>query len=323
MARRQGGGVEKYLIVKGSGGLSNRIQAALAGIGFCLLTGRTLCVDWRDGLYSNAFENVFPLYFTIPGLRTVDVPPPVSPQTTIYPEFWRERLAEPVAVEYLFDNDHLSRAVRAETCLDFTKTDYAQDILVGWAPDLEPALALAPLLARDVPGFSGRKPMQACRDLLRGYLRPVPELARAVEDFAAARFSPSGMIGAHIRHTDLKAPLDAFVRVIREAMNRTGHGLFLTTDNRQVQTTFCRLFPGTVHTEKFFPEPGEPLHAYYEGQDNARKGFEALVDMYLLGRCRHIVHYAPSSFARAPILLSGLPPQRVTAIGGEGLSALA
>ncbi|KUG27742.1 hypothetical protein ASZ90_002409 [hydrocarbon metagenome] len=308
--------MERYLIIKGSGGLSNRIQAALAGIGYCLLTGRTLCVDWRDGLYSNAFENVFPLYFTVPGLGAVDVPPPVSTQATIFPEFWRDRLADPVAVEYLFDNDHLSRAVRDATCLDFTRTDYGQDILVGWGVDLAPALSLAPLLARDVPGFSGRKPHEACRDLLRGYLRPVPELAGAVEDFASARFSPSGMIGAHIRHTDLKAPLDAFVRVIREIMEKTGYGLFLTTDNRQVQATFCRLFPGTVHTEKFFPGPGEPLHAYYEGQDNARKGFEALVDMYLLGRCRHIVHYAPSSFARVPILLSGLPGERITAIGG-------
>jgi hypothetical protein len=306
--------VEKYLVVKGSGGLSNRIQAALAGIGYCLLTGRTLCVDWRDGLYSNAFENVFPSYFTIPGLRTVDVPPPVSPETAIFPEFWRDRLADPVAVEYLFDNDHLSRAVRERTGIDFTRTDYGQDILVGWGVDLAPALALAPFLARGVPGFSGRRPMEACRDLLRGYLRPVPELARAVDGFAAKRFSPSGMLGAHIRHTDLKAPLDAFARVIRQIMDKTGYGLFLTTDNRQVQTAFCRLFPGTVHTEKFFPEPGAPLHAYYEGRDNVRKGFEALVDMYLLGRCRHIVHYAPSSFARTPILLSGLPPEKVTAI---------
>lgn len=307
--------MDRVLVVKGSGGLSNRIQAALAGIGYCLLTGRTLCVDWRDGLYSNAFENVFPLYFSVPGLRTVDVPPPVGPEVTVFPEFWRERLADPVAVEYLFDNDHLGPAVREKTSIDFTRADYAQDILAGWAPDLQPALALAPLLARDVPGFSGRKPMEACRDLLRGYLRPVPELVRAVEDFAAKRFSPSGMIGAHIRHTDLKAPLDAFARTIREVMDRTGWGLFLTTDNSQVQTTFRRLFPGCAHTEKFFPAPGEPLHAYYEGQDNARKGFEALVDMYLLARCRFIVHYAPSSFARVPILLSGLAPGRVVAIG--------
>jgi len=308
--------MDKHLVIKGSGGLSNRIQAVLAGIGYCLLTGRTLCVDWRDGLYSNAFENVFPLYFSVPGLRTVDVPPPVTPQTAIFPEFWRDRLGDPVAVEYLFDNDHLSRAAREKSSIDFTCLDYPQDVLAGWSADLAPALALAPFLARGVPGFSGRKPMEACRDLLRGYLRPVPELVRAVEAFATARFSPSGMIGAHIRHTDLKAPLDAFARVIRETMEKTGYGLFLTTDNSQVQTTFGRLFPGCVHTEKFFPAPGEPLHAYYQGCDNARKGFEALVDMFLLGRCRAIVHYAPSSFARIPILLSGLPPEKITAIGG-------
>lgn len=302
---------EKYLVVRGSGGLSNRLQAVAGGIAYCLLTGRALVVDWRDGLYSNDFANVFPRYFDLAGLEAADAPPAGG---SVHPAFWEPWLAEPVAVEYLFDNDHLRPENYARTSIDVTRLDYPQDTVVAWAPDLRLVSALAPLLAGRFPEYAGCDAGTLFRRLMLRHCPPREDIARDVAAFAEARFRPGATIGVHIRHTDLKSPLEAFVAALRALPDRERSVLFLATDNRFVARSLARLFPGLVATEKFFPPDGSPLHSYFPGVDNERKGREALVDMLLLARCHRIIHYAPSSFARVPILLAGLPADRVTAI---------
>lgn len=308
----------RLLILRASGGLSNRLQAVAAGIAYGLLTGRALCVDWRDGIYSDDFSNVFPRWFSLDGPEQAPLPDAAPPEGRVFPPFWKDRLAEPVAVEYLFEENHMAPDNVARTSLDFTCLDYPQEIVVGWGWNLTPLRRMLPLLRRlpSAPdGWSTREPSaeDAARHLLTRHLAPHPEIAGQVEAFAARHFAPGRTIGIHIRHTDLQSPLERMLEALRD-LAVPGDTIFLTTDNRHVQTAVSRLFPGVVVTEKCFPPGGVPLHCYVPGISNEQKGREALIDMLLLARCDHIIHYRRSSFARIPALLSGLPPERIHSI---------
>ncbi|EPR37354.1 NodZ family protein [Desulfovibrio sp. X2] len=302
----------KYIVVKGSGGMSNRLQAAAAAVPYALLTGRTLCVDWRDSLYSDDASNTFTRYFDIAGVPYVDAPPASD---DIFPVFWRERLALPVAVEYLFDNDHFDPEVFAATRIDLARTDYENEVLVFWAPGMEPLQGLLPRLAA-LPEFSafpgGPTLDQAGHVVLSRHIRPTGDVVRAVDGYAKLLRHPA--VGVHVRHTDLESPVDRILEEVRELVARTGAQVFLCTDNLHVQTLFKRLFPDLLVTDKYLSPANEPLHGLIEGVSNVRKGMEALTDMYLLGRCEYVVHYAKSSFARISILATPIPSGNVVAI---------
>lgn len=297
-----------YLVVRGSGGMSNRLQAVAAAVPYALRTGRTLCVDWRDSLYADHGRNAFHRYFDLAGVPFVEELPD---SRDIHPEFWRENLPLPVAVEYLFDNNHFGKAVFDATRIDLGRTDYSQEVVVFWSPDIAPLGRLLPQLDA-LPGFSGVSLEETARRVLTRHITPCAAVREAVDAFAA-RFRPP-VVGVHVRHTDMESPVERMVAATRDVVGRTGAQVFLCTDNPHVQRLFARLFPGLLATEKFFPADGAPLHGLTEGVSSEMKGFEALLDMYLLGRCDHIIHYGRSSFARIAILSHGITPDRLTVV---------
>lgn len=312
--------MHKTLLVRGSGGLSNRLQAVLAGIAYCLLSGRTLCVDWRDGMYSDDFSNVFAQWFQIQGLPCLDNVPvwPDDAPEGLYPPFWKDWLNDAVAVEYLFNNDHLTPDNVALSSIDFTRTAYEQSLLVGWAADLQPALALAPAL-RDAalrlqkPFLAQYSDREILRWLAQTYIHLQPHLLRRVEAFAAQHFTGPRTIGIHIRYTDLQSPLEAMLHCLQNIATDEC-AIFVATDNKHVQAAVCRLFPCAVFTPKVFPASDEPLHCFVPELSNVQKGEEALVDMYLLSKCDELVYFSQSSFSRIPLLLAQLPPENIHAL---------
>ena len=306
------------LVIRASGGLSNRLQAVAAGVGHCLLSGRALCVDWRDGMYSDDFSNVFPRWFEVRGLptRTCEETRQRAEETCPHPPFWKEWLPEAVAVEYLFEgNDHLSPENVARSSVDFAETELPHPLTVGWAWDLSPARRLAPLLRERLPRFAAATDEAIVRSLLVEHIFPAADLVAEANAFVAAHFAPT-TVGIHIRHTDLQSPLEQMLRALREVTEAAGPdcGIFLATDNQRVEILVRRLFPRTLCQSKIFQGTDVPLHCYVPGISNVQKGREALLDMLLLARCQHITHYAPSSFARIPILLSGLGPEYIHAV---------
>lgn len=309
--------MKPLLVIRASGGLSNRLQAAAAGVGYCLLTGRALCVDWRDGMYSDDFDNVFPRWFDVRGLATAtcDEAQALARQG-VYPPFWEEWLPEAVAVEYLYpNNDHILPQSVASSSLDFTDLSLSQPVVVGWGWDLTPARHVAPLLRAHMPAFSANSDEEIVRRLLVEHLVPATNLAAEADAFAAAHFGPS-TVGVHIRHTDMQSPLDRMLHTLAEVAGAAGQErpIFLTTDNKHVEKMVRKLFPRAITREKIFQGDDIPLHCHVPGISNERKGREALLDMLLLARCQHIIHYRRSSFARIPILLSGLTPEYIHAV---------
>lgn len=312
--------MNNILVMRASGGLSNRLQATIAGVGYCLLTGRALCVDWRDGIYSDDFTNVFPRWFTLHGLASASCEETQTrARDGLHPPFWHEWLSEAITVEYLFPgNDHMLPQSVADSSLNFTDLTLTQPVLAGWGWDLGPALQLAPLLRERLPHFANATDQEIVRRLLVEHIIPAADLTAEADSFAAAQMD-ADTVGLHIRHTDMKSPLDCLLRTLTKVAGSLEKGgsqrrIFLTTDNKHVEKMVRRLFPRVITREKIYQGDDIPLHCHVPGISNEQKGREALLDMLLLARCQHIIHYSRSSFARIPILLSGLAPEYIHSV---------
>ncbi len=309
---------ENFLILRASGGLANRIQAILGGIAHCLLSGRTLCVDWRDGMYSTDFSNVFPLWFELQGVSHAPVEHALNAfnnGASLAPVFWEQFIAEPIAVEYLFDdNAHMSSAGRLQSSYPLSPilTEPAPQILVHWGYDLTTLNLLAQALGAKYARFAHKNVNEIANILLNEYLVPRKEILDAVRSFYTEHF-PKKPMGIHIRHSDLQSPLPQTLEKLKE-LYHDGDAIFLCTDNALVEKMVQRIYPACVVRKKSFQDANIPLHSYTENIDNVQKGFDALVEMYLLAECKNIIHYAPSSFARIAILRANLQTENVHCI---------
>ena len=52
----------KYILVKGSSGLGNRILVLSSAILYGQISGRQVFVDWRDGTYGEPKTNFFSIF---------------------------------------------------------------------------------------------------------------------------------------------------------------------------------------------------------------------------------------------------------------------
>ncbi len=313
---------KRYLVVRASGGLSNRLQAVLGGIAYCLLTGRSLCVDWRDGLYSDDFSNVFPLWFNIDGMDTAtcqEVEEAYAQGASLAPPFWQKYLHEAIAVEYLFDaNEHMSPQGRQDSCYDIESPDAitqdakASPILVYWGWNLQALLTLSTPLREKFPELANLNDQELAHALFVKHIHPTPPVLQHVEDFYRTHFSQQPL-GIHIRHSDLQSPLPRMLETL-QALHTQDQEIFLCTDNERVEKMVQRLYPHCVTRTKTFQGVNIPLHNYVPGISNVEKGFDAVVEMLILARCSQIIHYAPSSFARIAILASGIGTDKVHAV---------
>ncbi len=307
------GGIKKTLIVRASGGLSNRLQALICGIAYCLLSNRAIFVDWRDGLYSDDFSNVFPLWFNINGIESIpyaDMAKNLLQQHSISPEYWNDWISDPIAVEYLFEgNAHMEALNLARTSIDLNQLNMDSDIVVFWAWDTTPLTSLITKLKEKFRHLDSLNQNQIERYLLQTYIKPNQELINEASTFYAQHFSKTP-VGIHIRYTDLQSPLPDMLEQLGR-IAKHDEIIFLCTDNEQVEKMVRRIFPNTITRPKIYQGPNIPLHSYVEGISNVQKGRDAVLDMLLLSKCKDIIHYQRSSFARIPALLSNLEPENI------------
>ena len=80
--------------------------------------------------------------------------------------------------------------------------------------------------------------------------------------------------------------------------------IFLATDNVEIKKMFEANFPGVVSAPHWYAKPGSPIHVNRTRPDRTETAIEALVDLYLLANCDHLIFDGSSSFARVANLLS-------------------
>ncbi len=304
---------QKYLICKGKAGLGNRLLSALGAILYAKLTKRALCIDWSDPGYSRGRENSWGQFFARPTLPE-QWTQHVAASTSIAPQIWRGKLqcsVDEIMSEHETDaNADMSGAVNAKYSIDFARLDYAEDVLVRWSyfDDID---RLRPHLTGPWASLRASNNEAILRRVIRQELELHPQIRQRVDAFKAAHFSDV-TIGLHIRYSDRKNSFAAYPRIVDKLLSRhPDAGIFLATDNKDVEQFFQTRYRAVIVTKKWVPAPGVPIHRTRECPDKLESGIEALVDLYLLGACNFLAYNRTTTFGVMARLLSDAPASAI------------
>lgn len=295
---------QKQVLIKGRSGFGNRILPAIAGLIYADLSGRRPVIDWRDGRYAAPGVNAYPLLFQAPETQRPEF---WDAETDVWPPVWAGRLA--------MDGDTLAGgAALWERRNPFRYRRYAA------RPDRPDPGTRVTVMCNTLPKVAqlqaawaraGRPepfcwPAQA-RGWLTRYFTPQPAVLARVA--ALARALPRPCVGVHVRYTDRKVPLDRALAETGRLYRRIGaRGVFLATDNTEVETVFRRRFPDLAVAPKADWPPGLPRHGKRTGPLRHRLAEDALVDLWLLGEMDALVHSSHSTFSDVALLrLEGAP----------------
>jgi hypothetical protein len=293
---------DKFLLVKGITGLGDRILCALGGILYAQLSGRTLLIDWSDPFYSSKGDNVFHRLFTSPFCSPTDDIPTTD---SVYPRIWRGRLLEhatQIAREREFNPDEIRRALS----IDVGKLDYMEDLLVLAEYD---ALVdrLRPNFHRAFQELAQMPTAGILAKLLREDLLLQSEIRARVDHFKSNRFY-ARTVGVHVRYSDYRVRIFAIIKQLNALLKRKPDlQIFLATDNIEIKKMFEGNFSRVVSAPHWYAKPGSPIHVDRTRPDRTETAIEALIDLYLLANCDHLIFDGSSSFARVANLLSAAP----------------
>jgi hypothetical protein len=296
------------VIVKGRSGLGNRILSVLTGLLYARRAGRRLVVDWRDNTYSHDRSNVFHEFFQLAGCEAVDEIPATD---SVRPGIWAGRLDQSFS---RLRNDYLAMPfldfVRTSS-LVLTKVDYEETVVVITTSSAKVALMRSPLAAVVQELTPSRSTDAVLRDLLATDLRLHPDIRERVDEVVHAKLAPE-TVGVHVRYTDRQARLQALLRRVDALQRRAPHlQVFLATDNARVLELFERRYRNVVTVPHRYAESEKQLHGQADSPDRRQDGIEALVDLYALAECDHLVVDTSSSFSYLATLLSRAPRSRI------------
>jgi hypothetical protein len=294
----------RVLLVKGTAGLGNRILSTLTAILYARLSGRDLVVDWRDPAYSQGGDNVFPRFFRCPAALSIET---IAPTESVRPAIWRGHLHDPVR---LVRRRSGGRDAWRELTIDLSRVDYDDDVLVMCTFGADVAMFRSHLDAAFLE-LRGRSTDDILAALLREDLLVHPDICHRGERFWAANFT-GPTVGVHVRYSDHRGNLSGTLRRLDQLLRRDPRlQIFLCTDSRQVTELFQHAYQSLITAPRWYPAPGRTAHGRGSGGDRTEHGIEALVDLFLLGRCDYLVFDSSSSFARIARLRGGLEPTRV------------
>ncbi|MCC7300584.1 MAG: hypothetical protein IT583_05850 [Verrucomicrobia bacterium] len=322
---------QKFLLIKGEGGLGNRILSLLSGIEYARLSGRTPVVEWCDGQYSANGENAFfELFKETSHLRALSSLPA---STDVTPDVWADSLFTSP-----FEKISPVRAIKAskvltlvslmlkrlkgsafsfqfpwsyrKVCIDLSRTDQPQALGVFFS-FTEKFYRLRKLYRRV------NDPLMHVRDELkikRVFERELFLKADIAEALSAERkrLLSAKTIGIHLRYTDRKGSLKrAFADVAKTVHSHPGWNLFLVTDNQQVEAALREKYPDLLTVKKWFPRAGGAIHWDGSCPDKTAMAADAVKELLLLSSCDYILYMGHSTFSVLARCLSGLPPARV------------
>jgi hypothetical protein len=316
---------DKYLIVKGSSGMGNRINAFMGGLVYSKITNRKLIVDWRGDRYSTQEINAFHEYFSCP---FIDPALKIPESSSVFPEIWRDHLNYQLRdIQKKFGPEKTlpdwTNILKQMYSFDLSNINHEEQVLVmfdyafAYTKNLSKHASLLPV---EWPTRTAESLLQY---LLKNYLFLKPSIQAEVDEFAKKNFVGS-VIGVHIRYTDnLKdgklIPLGEYPKKLDKLLAENPNAtIFLSTDNEDVYKILKEKYPSVISTNKFYSNKnGEPvaIHSGYGCKDKLQMGKEALIDMFLLSKCDYLVYSSVSSFVRLSILLSNFKKDHLFDVG--------
>jgi len=305
------------VVVKASdgAGLGDRLLAVASAIGYSLLTGRKLVVDWRDGLYSPKGDNAFDQFFQLHGIPHAMEFPPVE---SVAPHAWQARLDMTLSdLVDLYSAEREWNRDEAHTLysIDQSRTDYDEDAVVIW--DYEQFEGIRRAFIKSTRSFRLHNDFALRRHLLQSHLALQTGLQQNIDEFVNSHFERA-VIGVHIRATREGESRYTSPEVFRRFINflwQSGKAgkIFLASDNIEIVKEFESSYD-VVTTPKWYPAPGDPMHLHRNSADRMQGLKEALMDLILLSRCQYILYSAPSSFGQVAALLGSFSWNQIYAL---------
>lgn len=296
----------KYIVVKGSSGLGNRILALSTTVLYGRMTKRKVVVDWRDGSYSDNQINSFFVYFDCSSALNVnDLPVNVS----VYPSLWHNRLDESFG-----GLKHKLNITEGEMSIDVSKLDYTEDILV-FCSYSDKTYKMRSHFQGDFQYLSKLTNIEIISTILKKELQLKQDIQARVDKFASSMLTQP-TLGVHVRYTDMKIDLGKLYQRVENTLRKNKqYQIFLATDSQKVIQDFQQQFPKVVTTDKWFPSNESRLHQNWsECSNRIENGKEALVDLYLLAKCDRLIYSSASSFGLVASLLSSQPKHQIVDI---------
>jgi len=303
---------KKFLVLKGTAGMGNRIMSFFEAVIYSKLTNRKLIVDWKDGVYAPAGVNSFFEFFESP----ITNPDLKIPNTdSVYPSVWIGNLNKNLDDVRSKQDSKISikdfyKVVKQKYSVDFSNKDYNEDVLVGldYGFFLENFESYLDQLPREWP----RESNAFMRHIFKNYLFLNSKIKREAERFVKKNFN-GPVIGVHIRYTDNRGTYkDVDLKKYKPLIDRLlGSNpkatIFLSTDNEEILNEYKKIYPGILFFNKNFSwKPGLEIHNKKSCDDRIRIGKEALIEMYVLSKCDYIIYSGNSSFARLSAIYSDL-----------------
>ncbi|MEA5466546.1 hypothetical protein [Leptothoe sp. PORK10 BA2] len=288
--------MDKYLLVKGTAGLGNRIFALVTAILYARISGRILAVDWRDSYYSSDGQNVF---FDLFELQNTPFIKTIPEAASIYPWRWLGRMDESIGqaiakdVELL---DTMGQAVLRKYAYDVRKVNYPEDIVIaaGYNEEID---RLRPAFSGEYQHFKKSPKGSIFRETFHRHLRLAPAIQDRIESFKRQHFTDQPTIGIHIRQSDKAISYPWYKRALANHVERYPNSrIFLATDNRDVETEISSLYPHVSVVDKWLPPPGVKAHGNTTCPDLKEHAIEALLDLFLLTSCNHLIYSRTTSF---------------------------
>ena len=267
-------------------------------------------IDWRDFTYSNEGENVFPLLFTAPNSEDTL---PLSARDSIMPALWKDRFDTPLdkIINEIDAKAHDTPRGYRTFSFDLSKLDYQETTLVMWS-----FTQLIPRLRSHFRGSFSWLASMSDEDVLRWLLHNAlllhPDIAAKVEKQWRRTVSNDNVIGVHVRHSDRKIPLEPYYKALDGVFKKVPNAeLLVATDNIGVQKQMVQRYKKVVYNEKWFPEEGKIMHQSVDCPDRTQNAIDALLDMYMLAKCKYLIFAGSSTFSYLSSLISTYPRENI------------
>lgn len=299
--------MDKYLLVKGTAGLGNRIFALVTAILYARISGRVLAVDWRDRYYSSNGENVFFDLFEIKKTPFIET---IPESASIYPNLWQGRMDESISQVIAKDVGLLNtmgQAVLRKYAYDVRNLGYSEEIVIGtgYTEEID---RLRSVFSDEYRHFKNTSKGIIFRETFHQHLRLTPAIQERIESFRRQNFADRPTIGIHIRQSDKAISYSWYKRALAHHVERYPNAqIFLATDNRDVETEISGLYPNVSMVDKWLPTPGVKAHGNKTCPDLKEHAIEALLDLFLLTSCDHLIYSRTTSFGLLASYISLAP----------------
>jgi hypothetical protein len=317
---------EKYVLLKGSAGLGNRIGALIGAIVYAKITGRTLIIDWRDGIYADYGTNSFYNLFEIRGLKTIKEIPEIE-SSSVYPKVWKNNLNLSVhglkrkQGEITSEKDW-HKIMKEKYSLDLSKTDYKNKILVlyDWFFDFK---KLENNLSK-LPKEWQKDREELMKYVIKEHIVIRKKIIKKANKFIDENFKRP-VIGIHIRDTDNKKDssyfhvnTSKFERVINKELNKNPKSaLLLATDNKDIKEEYKKKYRNLIIYDKEFSKNQTIGLHKAKDLEKEKMAEDALLEMYLLSKCNSLIYSGNSTYARMAITLSNINKERLIEVKGD------